>query len=93
MYRSKKVNLSQEDLVDLWLKKYYGITLKEAFEKEPWEDSREFYDRYPCTQEQHDEWNKEAKALFKKALKLNQNSADRSWVFTYMLTAPIVLES
>ena len=89
---AKKKKLSEMDLINLWMKKYYNTTVEEEYEKNPWKESKEFYDRYPCTQEQHDEWEVEAKKIFKKEFKLSNYMVNRYWGFTYLNTSPKIIE-
>ena len=86
----RQTKLTQDDLINVWLKDYFDTTLEEEYAKQPWTDSREFYARYRVTQAQHDEWNAKAKEMFKKALRLNKYSADRFWGLTYLNTSPSV---
>lgn len=86
----KKKELYLEDLINLWMVKYHGITIQEAYEKDPWTDSRTFYERFQCTQEQHDLWNEEAKEVYRKHYKLSKYSLNRSWGFIYLNASPMV---
>ncbi len=57
MARRKKHQLTEIDVINWWMTRYHGITIEEAYEKEPWDDSHDFYARYPVTTAQHDEWH------------------------------------
>lgn len=87
---TKKKQLSEEDLINLWMKKYYNTTIEEEYIKNPWKEPREFYDRYQCTQEQHDEWEVEAKKVYKKTTGLSDYAVKRYWGFTYLNVSPRV---
>ena len=71
----KLPNISE--LLNLWLEKYHNITLEKVLEEnpkwaaEPQKYTRDFYEKYLVTQEQHDEWEKEAKELLKKKYKIS----------------------
>lgn len=86
----KKKELSVEDLINLWMVPYYGMTIQRAYESEPWTDSHEFYGRFQCTQEQHDEWNAVAKEMFRKHFKIGKKSIDRFWALPYLNCSPMV---
>lgn len=88
----KRKELTQHDLINDWMVPYHGLTIEEAHAKEPWTDSRTFYDRYPVTQEQHDEWNEKAKARFKKELKLSEYRLKRHWPYTWLDVSPKIIE-
>ena len=91
-----KVNV--EDLINWWLEKYHNTDLDKVFEDNPeWEDnpqthSREFYQKYPVTQEQHDEWEKWAKEYTKKVTGVKGKLFDNSWGWTYLNCAPNILK-
>ena len=95
----KKKDLTEEFLIDMWLKKYHNTTIKELLIKHPsWgEDpqahTREFYEIYQVTQEQCDEWEKEAKKIVRKTLGLSKKYVDRSFSSTALNTAPRVKQS
>lgn len=84
--------LSENDLRDMWLKKYHNTTSSEIAEMYPEESkSPDWFKLFPCTQEQHDEWEKKAK---RKVKRYNKNIPDpyfeRMWGFTYLNVAPYV---
>ena len=84
----KKKQISEADLINLWMVKYHGITIEDAFEKDPWTNSRDFYARYKCTQEQHDAWVIEAKKFIRDNMKLTIKYVDRSWPLIYLNCSP-----
>ena len=49
-----KVKLTENDIINWWLKKYHDITIEEIMKDHPEyeEDSREFFRKYAVTQEQ-----------------------------------------
>ena len=86
-------------LIDWWLTKYHNTNLKEVQDthpewlEEPEKHTNDFYREYMVTQEQHDEWEKWAKEYTKKITKVNKAVLERSWVWTYLNTAPRVKEN
>ena len=93
MNRKRRINreISIAELINLWLVKYYGTTIDDAFANDPWTISSEFYQRYPCTQEQHDEWEVEAKALFTQRTKYKGKIHNASWSYAYLDSSPMVI--
>jgi hypothetical protein len=64
----KRSELTYEYFRDWWLKKYHNTNSAEVIKNHPEESkSGEWFELYPCTQEQGDEWKKWAKQEFKKA--------------------------
>lgn len=85
--------LTEEDFINEWMIPYHGITIEEAYEKDPWPDSRTFYQRYAVTQEQHDQWNDKAKEMFGHHFRLSKSNVDRHWGLTYLNVSPTVKQS
>jgi hypothetical protein len=83
--------LTLHDLINDWMVPYHGTTIEKAYEENPWKESMDFYDRYPVTQEQHDEWNEKAKEKFSKHFKLSKKGLERHWPFTYLDASPKVV--
>ena len=87
-----------EELLDLWLVKYYNVTMQKVKEdnpewmKNPQEHTRDFYEKYPVTQEQLDEWEKEAKKLLNKKYKMSKCMIDKGWWSVYLNCAPSVIK-
>lgn len=85
-----------KNLLNWWLEKYHNTNYDKVLEDNPeWlikpeEHTREFYDKYQVTQEQHDEWEKWAKEYTKKVTGIKGKMFDRSWGFVYLDTAPNV---
>ena len=88
----KKPQITETDLINLWMEKYHGITIEKAYEIEPWIDPRGFYARYKCTQEQHDAWVIEAKKFIRDNMKLTIKYVDRSWPLIYLNCSPQIEE-
>jgi hypothetical protein len=92
----KKVN--PEDLVNWWLEKYHNTNLKKVLEEHPeWQDDpkshgRDFYEAYPVTEEQLNEWEKWAKDYTKKVTGIKGKLFDRSWGYVYLDTAPSLIK-
>ena len=79
-----------EELINLWLEKYHGITVQQVFKEHPDWDSKTFYKTYQVTQQQHDDWYKEAIALVKKRKGLSIKYIKRVFAFDYLNCAPDV---
>lgn len=92
----KKIN--EVELLELWLKKYHNTTFEEVELNHPeWKDGssehiKDFYNTYTVTQEQHDEWEKEAKNLIKKVTKCSKVTLERGWPWIYLNTSPKIKE-
>ena len=90
----KKIKLTIENLINLWMQKIYNTTIQEEQNKNPeLFASSEWYKQYPVTQQQHDEWEKEAKELIHKKLKLTKKYINKYWGLTYLNTSPMVLKT
>lgn len=87
---------STDELVELWLEKYHNTNLQKVLEENPeWkenphEHTRDFYQKYLVTQEQHDEWEKEAKVLLNKKYKISKWLIDRGWWSVYLNCSPSI---
>ena len=88
----KKPQITETDLINLWMVKYHGITIEDAFKKEPWENPDKFYARYKCTQEQHDAWVVEAKKAIRDNMKLTVKYVDKAWPLIYLNCSPQIEE-
>jgi hypothetical protein len=92
----KKPKITETDLINGWLEKYHNTTIDKVLEENPtWKDNpqehtREFYDKYPVTQEQHDEWVEWAKETLRKTLRKSKKYIDRSWWSVYLNVAPTI---
>jgi len=93
-----KKKLKEEDLVNWWLEKYHNTNLERIKEKNPeraenpYEHTREFYAKYPVTEEQHDEWNTWAKSYVKKMTGYSKALIDKGWWSVYLNCSPSVIE-
>lgn len=85
-----KKELTETDLINMWMVPYHGITIEKAYEQDPWEDSATFYKRYAVTQQQHDDWNEKALEVFRKHFGMRKTMAKRHWGFTYLNVSPSV---
>lgn len=87
-----------EELLDLWLVKYHNTTIQKVKDEHPeWmenpqEHTRDFYNTYLVTQEQHDEWENEAKLLLRKKYKISKWMVDRGWWSVYLNCSPSVIK-
>lgn len=88
----KKSELTAEFIMDWWLSKYHNTSCKEIVRKHPrlCKTSR-WYNLYPVTQEQHDEWYKWAIDILSKTLKVSKTYTKRAFVFDYLNCAPNVI--
>lgn len=83
---------NRDELLNLWLSKYHNTTVEEIIAKHPKEvlESPDWWKLYPCTQEQEDEWIKEAKELLNKKYKISKKILDISWWSVYLDCSPYV---
>lgn len=88
--RKKEIHL--EDLINLWMVPIHGITIEEAYEKEPWENSREFYEKYKITQEEHDKWYDEVIELLSKHFRWSKKRIKKEFTFAYLNCAPTIIK-
>lgn len=96
-----KKKLTEEELINWWLKKYHNTSLDKVKEDHPeWDftskewNSRTFYKAYQCTKEQHNEWYEWAINTFMKHHKIESKQiAKRYFTFTYLNTAPMINEN
>lgn len=89
----KRSKVTREDLINLWLKPYHGLSVQELIEKYPEEcKSSDWFDKFPCTQSQCDEWEKLAKELVRKDYKLSKRRLEREWGFIYLDTVPSIIK-
>jgi hypothetical protein len=94
----KKPKITEGDLVNLWLKKYYNTNIEKILEENPtWKENpdvhtREFYEKYQVTQEQHDEWVIEAKELLRVKLRKSKKYIDRTWWSVYLNCSPQIID-
>jgi len=81
------------EYINQWLK-YHDTTIEEVIKEHPeWqENSREFYQAYPVTQEQHDEWYEWAIQTVMKEYRMGRKRAKKEFCFPYLDLAPNVKE-
>jgi len=93
----KTPKITEEDLINLWLEKYHNTNIETILEENPtWkenpnEHTREFYEKYKVTQEQHDEWVIEAKELLRVKLRRSKKYIDKTWWSVYLNCSPSIL--
>jgi hypothetical protein len=87
-----------EELLDLWLVKYHNTTMQKVREEHtewmenPQEHTRDFYQKYAVTQEQHDEWEKEAKLLLRKKYRISKWMVEKGWWSVYLNCSPSIIK-
>jgi len=86
----KRIQYTETDIINWWMVPIHGLTISEAFKKEPWENSNEFYERYAVTQEQHDEWYEKTIAIFMKHYRWSKKRTVKEFVFVYLNTSPMI---
>jgi len=90
----KKPKITETDLLNLWLEKYHNTNIEKILEENPtWKENpdahtREFYEKYQLTQEQHDEWVIEAKELLRVKLRRSKKYIDKTWWSVYLNCSP-----
>ena len=84
---------SLENMIDLWLVKFHGLTVAQLIVKEPPEllKSPDWFKKYAVTQAQHDEWYAEAIEILYKRTRLPKRLIKRSFVFDYLNCAPAII--
>jgi hypothetical protein len=96
----KKQKVTEGDLINWWLEKYHNTNIEKVIKDHPdWDveskdwDSRTFYDAYPCTQEQHDQWYEWAiKTVMRDFRITSKKRAQKEFAFTYLNTSPKIIE-
>ena len=93
-----KQPLTQDELINWWLKEYHNTSLAEVVEKhkewdiynkETW-NPLTFYKEYRVTQQQHDEWYKWAIERVRKHYNWGRKYAQKQFAFEYLNCAPMV---
>ena len=94
---AKRKELTNDDLINWWLEKYHNTNMDGVLKDNPdWDihskewNSRTFYQKYPVTQEQHDEWEKWAFNAFTKHFRVSKTYAKRAWPYTYLNVSPSI---
>ena len=91
--RTKKKEPTLDDLINGWLTPYHNTTIEQV-EKE-WvgeKNSRAFYQKYPVTQEQHDEWYDWVIDLLSKHFKYSKKFIKKEFCFMYLNCAPNIIK-
>jgi hypothetical protein len=87
------MQITKDEIMDYWLGKFHNTSCKELIEKHPEEiKSPKWFDLFPVTQEQHDEWYDWAIALIAKRTRMSKKYAQKAFVFEYLNTAPNIKE-
>lgn len=92
----KKKELTEEHFINWWLEKYHDTNLDKIIEANPsWKENppdhtREFYEAYQCTQEQHDEWYDWAIETVMKHFRWGKKRAKKEFLWTYLNVSPMI---
>jgi hypothetical protein len=86
------MEITREEIIELWLIPNFGLTVKELIEKEPEEllSSPDWFKKYAVSQQAHDEWHEKAINLIAKRLRMSKRLARRRFAFDYLNSAPSV---
>ena len=88
-----KKQLTTEEIMDYWLEKGHGISIKWLIDNEPeLIKSPEWYKKYAVSQELHDEWYEWATAKIAKHYKWSQKFAKRQFAIEYLNCSPSVIK-
>jgi len=94
----RKPKLTQDDLIDKWLKDYHSTSLKQViidhpeWEAEPEKHTRDFYKTYAVTQEQHDAWEEWVITTLMKQERAGRKYIERGMWAIYLNCAPSIIE-
>lgn len=81
------------EIIELWLKKYHGITVEELIKKHPkLVKSPRWFLKYAVTQEQYDEWRKEVETLLSKKYRFSKQFIKHGWWSIELTCAPSIKE-
>lgn len=84
-----KEKLSEEYIIEGWLKKYHGLTIAELVKNEPeLVKSHLWFKKYAVSQEEHDEWYQWAIKELCKSTGMSKKMVERSFAFNYLNVAP-----
>ena len=86
---------TETELRDLWLQKYHNTNTAEIVAKYPKEllESPKWFEMFPCSQEQSDEWIKEVKTLLKKKYKLSKLLIEMGWWQIELNCSPNIIKN
>jgi aminoglycoside/choline kinase family phosphotransferase len=89
----KKEDLTEEFIINGWLKKYHGITVNEMIKLNP-EISQtiDWYKKYPVTRQQYDEWYKWAIDIISKTIRMPKKYVRRNFWVNWLNVAPNIIE-
>lgn len=90
---SKLTLTTTDDAINLWLKKFHGITVAEVKEQHPEWTHREFYATYKVTQEQHDEWLSELIDTISRERRLSKETARHLLSFDLLNCSPSIVNN
>ena len=99
---TKKDNISDGMLVDVWLEEFFNITLKHLetdsrfYKKDgtfKQDATRKFYKIYAITEEQHIWWSDLMMKILPKKFKTSKEHFKKSWSFMYLNCAPSVKQT
>ena len=86
-----KKELTQEFIMDYWLFKFHNTTCEEVVKKHPKLcKTYKWYEKYACTQEQHDEWYDWAIRYMAKYYGWSLKRTKERFVWDYLNCAPTV---
>ena len=91
-----KKQLTSDHLINWWLEKYHHTNMDKVVAENNWIidkdwDSRVFYDRYPVTQQQCDEWERWAILEVAKFNRLGVKYVKRMFWPIYLNCSPKVI--
>jgi len=90
----KRVELTEEFIMNYWLQKYHNITVKELIKKEPeLIKSSDWYKKYAVSQEAHDEWYNWAIDIISKTFRMSKKYIKRGFCFDYLNCAPNIIKN
>jgi hypothetical protein len=85
--------ISIDELQNYWLTKYHNTNVNDILLKHPEEaKTSKWYDLFPVTQEQHDEWEIWAKEYIRKKTKSSKKSIERNWCWIHLDASPNIIK-
>ena len=91
-----KAKLTETEIIDWWLDKYHNTNLDKVkrdhpeWEKDPEKHSRDFYQTYAVTTEQHNEWYDWFIKRVMKHYKIGKKRAIKDTAIDYLNVSPTV---
>lgn len=94
----KRKQVTADDLYNLWLEPYHGVTVQWLVDNEPeLIKTPEWYKKYAVTQEQHDQWYEKAIDLLCKEKgaksKKSREFVKKNFCFDYLNISPSVYDT